>query len=630
MNDLQLVQFYDKYSRWLDSDGRFETFQEAVDRSIEHARYVAGSALTDFEYSELRNGMLNFEAFPSMRWFQMAGPEARKHPQSIFNCSYVQIDCIDSFVEALFLLGLGVGVGFSVEIKNVSKLPLISKTFDRGDYLIVVEDSLEGWADSMRVTLEKLYEGWTIKLDVSKIRPAGSRLKTRGGIASGPQPFVEAVAAIQDIFISAAGRQLKPIEAHDVMCFIASAIVSGGVRRSAMISLFDKNDKEMLTCKSDSVIGKNKQRYYANNSLVIDSILDKRGIDEITEIILKNDNGEPGIFNRWAANNTSPSRRKYANFGTNPCGEVFLRDMQFCNLSIANVRSEDTLSSLLKKVRLATIWGTIQACVDSYVGLRDEWSRNQKDERLLGVDLNGLFDNEHFWPESDTGPLILNALKNHAKNINKLYSSRLGINMAAAVTCNKPAGNSSVFFNTASGIHPRFSKYYIRRVTLSTSSSLAQFLIMNGVNCEPTNGLDWVSATTAVFDFYVDASTSLTSDDVSLSSMLEHWLTVKKNWTEHNPSCTIYYPIGDLRELSKEKIKNFLYKNQDIISGITFLPIFQDIWKQAPYEKITKEQYGVLTKDYKAINWEAYKIFDQVYRESIGQEYACVGGSCEL
>ena len=318
-NDLQIVSFYDKYSRWLDDKNRFETLEEAVERSIQHARYIVGSKLTDAEYDELRQGMLNFEAFPSMRWFQMAGVEARKHPQSIFNCSYIQVDCIDAFVEALFLLGLGVGVGFSVESENVSKLPVIQKTFDKGNHLIVVEDSLEGWAEAMKETIIKLYDGYTITLDVSKVRPAGSRLKTRGGIASGPEPFVAAVNAIQDIFISASGRQLKPIEAHDVMCFIASAIVSGGVRRSAMISLFDKNDEEMLSCKSFANIENNKQRYYANNSLVINEVLEQREIDQIADIIFANGNGEPGIFNRLAANKTSPTRRKYAEFGTNPC-----------------------------------------------------------------------------------------------------------------------------------------------------------------------------------------------------------------------------------------------------------------------------------------------------------------------
>lgn len=802
-NDLQIVSFYDKYSRWLDDENRFETLEEAVERSIQHARYIVGSKLTDAEYDELRQGMLKFEAFPSMRWFQMAGVEARKHPQSIFNCSYVQIDCIDAFVEALFLLGLGVGVGFSVERKNVQKLPTVAKTFDKGDYLVFVQDSLEGWAESFKIALTKLYEGYTVSLDVSAVRPAGSRLKTRGGIASGPQPFVSAVASIQDIFVAAAGRQLTSLEAHDVMCFVASAIVSGGVRRSAMISLFDKDDEEMLMSKSFAVINSNKQRYYANNSMVIDSVLEQKEVDEIVDTIFSNGNGEPGIFNRLAANKTSPARRKSAEFGTNPCvtgdtliavadgrnavsikqlanegfdvpiysynttekkveikygraprltgvnskilkitlddesslrvtenhrlylkngdlieakdlkpgqslipfnsynsnnyrqisnigkngrsrrqyraimvdgnhkvvsiedagfedvynitvddnhnyfiitsvgedgfsssgilskncGEVFLRNMQFCNLSIANVRSDDTLQSLLKKVRLATIWGTIQSCVDKYVGLRKEWSENQKEERLLGVDLNGLLDNEMFWPGSAVKEIVLAALKNHAKNINKLYAARFGINPAAAITCNKPAGNSSVFFDTASGIHPRFAKYYIRRIVLSTSSSLAQFLMSSGVSCEPTNGMSWVSATTAVFDFYVDASKSFVSEDMGLTNMLDHWLSVKQNWAEHNPSSTIYYSDN---EFDKHKIKTFLGQNQLLVSGITFLEKHPNIWAQAPYQEITEEHYNVAMKTFPVIDWNEYIKFDQMYRETMGQEYACVGGSCEL
>ena len=309
------------------------------------------------------------------------------------------------------------------------------------------------------------------------------------------------------------------------------------------------------------------------------------------------------------------------------CGEVFLRNMQFCNLSIANVRSDDTLQSLTKKVRLATIWGTIQACVDKYVGLRKEWSENQKEERLLGVDLNGLLDNEMFWPGSAVKEVVLASLKSHAKNINKLYAARFGINPAVAITCNKPAGNSSVFFDTASGIHPRFAKYYIRRIVLSTSSSLAQFLMSSGVSCEPTNGMSWVSATTAVFDFYVDASKSFVSEDMGLTNMLDHWLSVKQNWAEHNPSSTIYYSDN---EFDEHKIKTFLGQNQLLVSGITFLPKLPNIWAQAPYQEITKEQYEFEIANFPKIDWDEYKQFDHSYRETMGQEYACVGGSCEL
>jgi ribonucleoside-diphosphate reductase alpha chain len=632
-NDLSIATFYDKYSRWIDELERFETLEEAVDRSIEHARYVVGNRLSDGEYEELRQGMLKFEAFPSMRWFQMAGPEAQKHPQAIFNCSFMAANKLEAFSEALFLLGLGVGVGYSVERKHVNQLPIVSFDYE-GIMTVKVEDSLEGWAGALYESIMLMYAGYVTYLDVSAVRPAGARLKTRGGIASGPEAFVQSHNAIQDIIINARGRRLSPLEVHDIFCFIASAIVSGGVRRSAMIALFDRDDVDMAACKSPKNIMNNEQRYYANNSLVIDRCLEYDEMQKVMDLVFKNSNGEPGIFNRWAANMTTPARRHttlgvdFIEYGTNPCGEVFLQDMQFCNLSIANVRPEDGLNDLLRKVRLAVMWGTIQAAVHNFNGLRPQWEGNQRRERLLGVDLNGVLDNEMFWHGVETKELVLEALKKHAVNINKLFAARFGIREATAVTCNKPAGNSSVFFDTASGIHPRFSKYYIRRITLSANSSLAQFLMSVGVECEPANGVSWTAATTLVFKFYVDASKSLTAEDVTTGAMLEHWLKMKLSWTEHNPSATIYYS-DDGGSLDKTKIRKFMYDNQNEVSGITFLPKYENIWAQAPYEKISAEEYAAAVSAFPAIDWAEYLNFDQVFRR-IGQEYACVGGACEL
>lgn len=623
MDDLGYFQFYDKYSRYMWDKGRFETFEEAVERSIDHAKYIVGDALTESEYDELRQGMLKHEAFPSMRWFQMAGEPARLFPQSIFNCSYMPIDSIEAFSEALFLLGLGVGVGYSVERHYVARLPVVQQT----DYVqkIVVQDSLEGWRNALDSFIRACFRGDMIELDVSLVRPAGAPLKTRGGVASGPEPFVAALNAIKDIFVSATGRKLKPIEAHDIMCFIASAIVSGGVRRSAMISLFSKDDVEMLQCKAPSQIEGNKQRYYANNSMVIDDELDRRTWLKIFELIDEDGNGEPGIFNRFAANEMIPLRRKQAVFGTNPCGEVNLRPMQFCNLSIANVRANDLLIDMARKVRLATIWGTIMACVDNFPLLRSQWTRNQLEERLLGVDLNGVNDNTMFHETNPMRKAYFDVLYIVALETNKKFADRFGINVAAAITCNKPAGNSSVFFNTASGMHPRYAEYYIRRVTTSINSSIGQFLMQRGVKCEPVNGVDWSAAQNVVFEFLVEARGAKTRNSMSTQEMLDLWLDLKVHWCEHNPSATIYYDRSEV-----EMIGNWLFDHQDKIGGITFLPRQNTFWKQAPYEEISEEEYERLSALAPKIDWKEFLEFDQMYRTNMMQEFACVSGVCEV
>lgn len=622
---LQHFTFLDKYSRWLYSEGRRETFAEAVERSMAHADYVTKGRLQPGLREELKNGMLTMEAFPSMRWFQNAGAAARRHPQSIYNCSYMPVLDFSAFYETMFLLGLGVGVGYSVERLYVNRLPQTS-TEGRGlkPKEIVVADSLEGWCEALDEALHAWWVGRDTKIDYSQVRPAGSPLITRGGTASGPEPLEGALNSIKEIVMRAGGRQLRPIEVHDIQCFIASAIVSGGHRRSAMISLFDVQDREMMESKSGEWYKNQKQRGYANNSGVINRAMSEFEVDKYMQNVFDSYSGEPGIFSRWAANNTRPERRNHSMYGTNPCGEVVLNPWQFCNLSIANVRPNDTIVDLQRKVRLAAIWGTIMACVDDFNGLRDEWRQNQSAERLLGVDLNGQRDCQLF---NDPVERIntFSKLMPLATQTNFQYSRNFGIRRAAAVTCAKPAGNSSTFFDTASGIHGRFAPYYIRRVQCQIESPVSKYLIAQGVHCEPLNQVDWAAASTVVFDFYVKSPQSAAyGSALSAVDQLDYWRDVKMAWCEHNPSCTIMY-----RESERKAISDWVFKNQRIIGGISFLPIDDHIYPQAPYQPISEGEYHRLRAEAPQLNWGDFARYDEMFFNE-EREYACVGGACDI
>lgn len=973
-SDMQNFIFNDKYAKWDWDKNKRETFTEAIDRSIAHANFMVGNKLTPDEYAELKEGMLSMAAFPSLRYFQTAGVEATRHPQSMFNCSFLPVIDFDCFAETLFLLGLGVGVGYSVENKFVKQLPEIPMLRNfAGNREIIFKDSLEGWAHGVRQAFYLWSSGIDPVFNFSELRPKGSPLKTRGGYSSGPEPFEESLEAIREIILGAAGRKLETIEAHDIQCHIASAIVSGGFRRSAMISLFDPTDDQMFNSKMGDWYTENIQRRYANNSFVVNREYSDQWWKKKLNAVFEGGWGEPGIFSRYAAQQTFPKRRQYNDdMGTNPClvegtmvqtkgghypienlvgkevevwngsswqtvnnfritgnnqkvstivlqngqritatnyhkfiledgsrkelkdlvvgdklqiseaplthgtktiegayalgfwvgdgtingsgnpvlriyqpkyncinglinslqqmaigkvntnaitevaisepvknydselvnfsgltvrkenfqpflnretglpkilfecnletkleflaglfdadgtiidgkngfayqfssvyfnlisdvqlllktvgidsklklnkkagkkdfgkrggtyntkncyrltisqsnsinlsnmivferlpsfadrevkysvkpkwneivaiensgiaetvycctvegnhqfslsngldvgqcGEVILNPFQFCNLSIANVRPEDTFESLKQKVRLAAIWGTIQATADYFPGIRREWSANQIRERLLGVDLNGQMDNENFSVKEKLDDFQLEELKNYVNEVNAEYAKRFGIRPAAASTCGKPAGNSSLLFDTASGIGARHSEYYIRRVQVLQTSPMATFLKENNV---PFENLVQDSMNTLVFDFPMQSpnTNAKFKGERSAVEQLEQWKQIKVRFTEHNPSVTIDYRQNEVND-----VVDWIIENQAITGGLSFLP-FDDVkYDNAPYEEIDKETYDRMVSEID-IDWKTYKNFDEAYFNP-GREFACSGGSCEV
>lgn len=631
MSDLQKAQFWDKYARFNHGLQKHESFADACERSVSFFKDVFKKEMPKgLIFNELRSAMLSMSAFPGMRLFQNAGESAMRDPESIFNCSYLPITDINSFSETMRLLGLGVGVGYSVEYGYVSRLPKIQS--NTGALVeIVVEDSLYGWTEALQRFLRAMFNGDFVDLDTSWVRPAGSPLYVRGGFASGPEPLEQCFVAIERIFSNRrkAGF-LRTIDAHDIQCSIASAIVSGGVRRAAMIALFSQNDILMTNAKSGEWWNDHLYRRFANNSVVITEAWSQTQFDQYFHEMAASNSGEPGIFSRYSANITKPHRREAAHFGTNPCGEVALRPWQFCNLSIANVRCTDSFEDLLEKVRLASIWGTMQAAYLTKVNhtphIRPQWYINQEKERLLGVDLNGLRDHFIFNEAFDSGDQrMLKELKRVVVETNAEYAQLLGIAPAAAATCNKPAGNSATLFDTASGIGARFAPGYIRRMRLSASGRVAKTLVVHGVPFAPEVGQDLETANTLVFDFPVKSPVgSVYASDLSGIDQLEFWKYCKTGWTEHNPSVTVYFQPEELGAMSR-----WCYYNQNILGGVSFLPRNDSVYALAPYEHITEYTYNAMVEAWPTIDWSILDTFDGDISTS-AQEYACVGGACEI
>lgn len=628
ISTLQSFQLFDKYLRWRWDLNRRETFEEAVDRNIDYAKWLTKEKLDDEIYELLRTNMLNFSVFPSMRFFQNAGEPAKNHPQSIFNCAYMPIIDVDCFGETLHNLGLGIGQGYSVEKRFVDLLPEVGYFYGSiSTPNHVVEDSLKGWKDVLDFALTRWFKGIAINIDYSKIRPAGSPLKTRGGTASGSEPFKQALNKISLIMYGAQGRKLKPIEVHDILCYIASAIVSGGHRRSAMIALFDKDDQEMLNCKTGEWYkeDQNPQRAFANNSFVVE---EKWGIDTWRDNLetVFNGYGEPGIYSRYAAKLTMPERRsKDFEFGCNPCGEVNLRPFEFCNLSIANIRSNDKPVDIFTKAYIAAIWGTIQSCVQDFPELRKEWTENQIEERLLGVDLNGQRDNPLF-NNPENSVTILKVAQDIVIETNAMYAAILGINQSAATTVAKPAGNSSTLFDTASGIGKRYSKFYVRRVQCSFNSPVGKFLMAQGVPYDfLRNTSKWSNSSIVVFEFPVKSPEgSVFKKDENAIEQLQYWKTVKLQYCEHNPSFTV-----DYEESEKKEIVKWIYENQNIFSGIAFMPKDTTWHPQMPYEEIDENTYKKMVSEMPHVNWDNLKFYDYQF-ENEQREFACSGDACEV
>lgn len=619
---LQKFQFYDKYSRFNYELGHRETWVETVDRASDYLKELSDNKLPEETYDRIRKGILEMRAMPSMRLLAMAGPAARRNNIAIYNCSYLPVDCIDSFVEALIISMSGCGVGYSVEKAYVENFPRVHRQIPGPIPTLMVEDSAEGWADALRTGLQTWFGGKDIKFDFSQVRPAGSPLKTKGGRASGPEPLKKMLEFVRTRILAQQGGFIRTIDAHDIMCEVGNAAVSGGVRRTAMISLFDYDDVDMRRCKSGEFERENSQRWNANNSLVCpDRKLTQLEVFNILADMHLSGRGEPGIFNRRAAINTIPQRRAKADFGTNPCGEIVLRPYEFCNLSIAVARSNDTFETLKEKVELATIIGTIQSMATNFPGLRDIWKKNGEEERLLGVDINGQLDSA-----IAQDPDVQEKLREFAVETNKKYAAMLGINQSASVTCVKPSGNSSQLLDCSPGIHPRWSPYYVRNVRVGTHSPIFKVLRDAGVPMSPENGQTIENATTYVVHFPVKAPEhAITRDSRPALMQCEYWLQTKLRWTEHNPSVTITYKPDEIIDIIK-----WVWEHQDVIGGMTFLPSYDSLFNQMPYEEIDEEEYNKLAAKFPNIDFSKLYYYEEKDLTTAAQELACLAGVCSI
>lgn len=621
-SQLQKFQFYDKYARFGYAHGRRETWVETVDRAVEFLKELSDFRLKPLTYERIRQGILEMKVMPSMRLLAMAGPAARRNNISIYNCSYLPVDSIDSFVEAMIISMSGCGVGYSVENEYIEKLPRIKRQkTDVAPTQYVIEDSTEGWAEAIRAGLEHWFNGKDIHFNYSLIRPAGAVLRIKGGRASGPEPLKKMLEFAKSRILSRQGTTLRSLDAHDIMCAIGAAAVSGGVRRTAMIALFDYDDREMRHCKDGDFWRKNSQRWNANNSAVWPNR--KLTQAEIASFILdmvNSERGEPGIFNRQAALNTKPERRKKANFGTNPCGEIVLRPFQFCNLSVAVAREHDTIEDLIEKVELAAIIGTIQSKATHFPGLRPEWKKNCEEERLLGVDINGQLD-----CPAAMDPVNQKILRQTAIDANEKVAALLGINKSVAVTCVKPSGNSSQLLNCSPGIHARWSKYYIRNVRVGAHTPVFKVLKDAGVPMDPENGQDAENANTWVVHFPVKSpDASITRNERTALEQCEYWLQNKVNYTEHNPSVTITYKPDEVLDIIR-----WTWENQDKIGGMTFLPAFDASFDQMPYVEISQEEYEKLATEFPVIDFSKIYRYEEEDYTTAAQELACLAGNCD-
>ena len=617
---LSNLQFLDKYSRYDYNLGRREEWSETIERVVNFLIKRVPHEYRGEAYELLYKNILNHKVTPSMRLLAVAGPAADKFEESIYNCSFLPLETPRDFHDLVLLLGLGVGVGFSVENDYVKLFGQVKdKTGNTFSYRI--KDEIESWAESIQFLIEHKMSGNNIIFDYSAIRPTGTPLKTRGGRASGPEPLMEAHKMIGKVIDNRQGKNIRSVDCFDIACHIAGAIVSGGVRRSAMITIFDMNDEDMLKAKSGEWYKNNIQRQYANISSIIDDKLSRKGMYDILQTMHDSGFGEPGIFSRYALRSTAPERRNVVfGMGTNPCGEIALRPRQFCNLSQAIIRSEDSEDDICEKVKVATVIGTIQSSMTNFKNIHSDFKKNCEEERLLGVSLSGIMDNIHLQNEE-----FLIKLKNIAIETNVEWAKKMGINQSASVTCVKPDGNTSVLFNTSPGIHPRWSPYYIRRIRLQYNNPIAQWLIYSGVKCEPQIGETWNNVKTVVFDFPIKSPDGIDMYQTSATALqqLNVWLKIKKNWTEHNPSVTIHYRKEEL-----DAIKSFCINNQDYLSGVSFLENGHK-YEQAPYEEITKEKYEELASTFPNVDFADFWKFETEFDSTSGsQVMACVGGSC--
>jgi len=623
-----------RYARWMPEENRRETWGETVDRyfdfMLNHLGKNHGYTPDEKLVAELKDAVYNRNVMPSMRSVMTAGAALDRDHVAGYNCSFVPVDNPRSFDETMYILMCGTGVGFSVEYKYVNKLPAVPESFEKSTTVIVVEDSKTGWAKAYRELLAMLWAGQIPAIDVSKLRPAGARLKTMGGRSSGPQPLINLFDFTIAKFKTAAGRQLKPIEAHDIMCKIGEIVVVGGVRRSAMISLSNINDIEMAAAKSGNWWENNSQRALSNNSVAYSRKPEMEQFIAEWKNLYDSKSGERGIYNVAAAQKQAARwgrRDPEIHYGTNPCSEIILRPYQFCNLSEVVIREKDTRKTVAEKVRLATILGTWQSTLTDFKYLRKIWKDNTEEERLLGVSLTGQFGNKFFSGKENLDELgkTLESLREYARETNKVEAEKIGINESAAITCVKPSGTVSQLVGVSSGMHAWHSDYYIRTVRGDKKDPLSTFLKEVGIPVED----DFMKPNdTYVFSFPVKAPEgAITRNDLTAIDHLNTWLVYQRAWCEHKPSITV-----SVKEDEWMEVGAWVYKNFDEVSGISFLPHSDHSYKQAPYQEVTETEYlELLSKMPSEIRWEDLSFYETEDGTSGTQTLACTSdGNCEI
>ena len=629
--DYQAFIHTSRYARWIDEENRRETWGETVNRYMKNVVSPLTFASDLEAYEQIEEAILGLEIMPSMRALMTAGPALNRDNTAGYNCSYLPVDDPKSFDEAMFILLCGTGVGFSVERQYISKLPEVPEQMFKSETIVVVKDSKEGWAKALRQLISLLYAGEIPQWDVSKVRPAGAKLKTFGGRASGPAPLVELFNFAVNTFVGAKGRRLSSIECHDLMCKIGEVVVVGGVRRSAMISLSNLSDDRMRHAKSGSWWEGQKQRALANNSVAYTEKPDMETFMREWLSLVESKSGERGIFSRPASKKQAAKngrRDASYDFGTNPCSEIILRPYQFCNLTEVVVRATDTLEDLERKVKLATILGTMQSTYTHFPYLRKVWKDNTEAERLLGVSLTGIMDNKLLssYYHSTDGSLseILEHLKNVAVTTNAEWAERLGIPASAAITCVKPSGTVSQLVDSASGIHARHSAYYIRTVRGDNKDPLTQFMIDQGIPNEP----DVMKPdSTTVFSFpQRSPQGAITRNDMTAIEQLQLWLVYQRHWCEHKPSVTV-----TVRDHEWMEVGAWVYKHFDEVSGVSFLPHSDHSYQQAPYQEVSEREYlDALALMPERINWADLSNYEKEDTSKGIGHFACVGGSCEV
>lgn len=626
-NELAEFIYYRTYSRWIEEENRRETWVETVDRYFNFMKEKIGARLNGDEYEELRQAVLHQEAMPSMRLLWSAGKAAGKNNICAYNCSYIAPARLEDFAEIMYLSMCGAGVGFSVESQTVQQLPIVKRQTGEILPVYIVEDSKDGWANGLTFGLKTWYGGQDVKFDYSRLRPAGARLKTMGGRSSGPEPLRALLDLARAKILNRQGKRLTNLDVHDIICKIGEMVVMGGVRRTALISLSDLDDEDMRRAKQGQFYIKDPQRAMANNSAVYNSKPSAAEFMEEWLALAKSGTGERGIFNRGGLKKQFPERRKkisgkwWDSFGTNPCGEILLRSKQFCNLSEVVARAEDNEETLLRKVRMAAILGTYQSTLTDFPYISQEWKENCEEERLLGVSLTGQWDSS-----AARRPETFLKLKDEAIKINKEYAKRFGVKESSCITCVKPSGTVSQLVDSASGMHPRHAKHYIRRVRISASDPLFHLLKDQKFPYYPEVGQIEGAASTYVLEFPVKAPEgAATKNELTALQQLDYWKSVKENFTEHNPSVTV--SVGENEWIESA---DWLYRNWEILGGLSFLPRDDHSYLLAPYEEITKEKYNELIVKLPRIDFSQIVIYEKEDETQGAKELACVAGVCEM